>query len=54
MIYKEGWLLRRIESASEEYNSWPDSIKQSLKLNGREFEDEYETHYDDNRKYGNY
>ncbi|MDX9694978.1 MAG: hypothetical protein RBT49_04230 [Bacteroidales bacterium] len=49
MIYKEGWLLRRIKSASEEYNLWPDSIKKSLKLNAEEFKDEYETHYDDRK-----
>ena len=58
MIYEEGWLIRRIESGSLEYNSWPDSIKKSLKLNVEENEEmsevEYKMRYDDSRKYGNY
>ena len=59
MSYKEGWLSRRLESASTEYNSWPDNIKVLFKNvyveEGEPMSDvEYRMRYNDSRKYGNY
>ena len=33
MTYDSGWLKRRVSAAANEYDKWPDSVKQATKLN---------------------
>jgi hypothetical protein len=32
VVYEDGWLVKSIERAAKEFNSWPDSIKDALKI----------------------
>lgn len=32
MTYDSGWLKKRVSAAANEYNQWPDSVKQAMKL----------------------
>lgn len=36
MKLDKGWLKRRIEIAAKEFESWPETIKNALKLNTKE------------------
>jgi hypothetical protein len=32
VVYEEGWIVKSIESAAKEFDSWPTSIKEALKI----------------------
>jgi hypothetical protein len=32
MTYDSGWLKKRVSAAANEYNQWPESVKQAMKL----------------------
>lgn len=34
--YEKGWLKRQLERAAKDYDSWPDYIKEALKLTTKE------------------
>jgi hypothetical protein len=56
MEFEKGWLLRQIQAAAKEVDSWSDAKKAAYKIIPEEpmSDREYQMRYDDARKYGNY
>jgi len=56
MRFDEGWLLRRLEAATKEVESWPKWKQELLKIETGEpmSDQEYKMLWEDSQKYGNY